>query len=1209
MNAKVPVRRVAGRVRSRLGGLRRRVKQRLGGGTSPGPPLVSVIVPVYNVEPYIDQCLTSLRKQRYPHLEIIVVDDGSPDGSVAIAERHAAEDPRLRVVRQPNGGLGAARNTGIKHATGAYLTFVDSDDILPPKAVGTMVGSAERTGSDMVVGAALRFNSNRRWQLDWVELHREARPRLVARDFPEIIRNNYTWGKLYRASFWKANALWFREGAAYEDQPLITQLYIRAAGIDVLPAIVYEWRERDDDSSLSQQVHTLRDLQDRVSAWDAGVAALHDEAPPNVYEVWLRTLYSAHFHWYLKSKSTIDDDYWATLQGGVSRVSGSALTGPMRGIEPPRRVAVELTRRDLRDEFHEFRRRGGYSAAHWPSELEPDGLILKLPTCDDGIIPREFYRLEDDEIGLVHRLDSARWTDSGDLHVEGWAYFRSVDLSALPTRISVLLRNDETGEEVETHAVENEHKTSFPPVQDKWADYSRAAFAADLPIGERLRQRLGPKPGRWTMLLRVRTDRLDRTLPVTVVLPGGAAASLPALSTGEGFWHRSDIGRGRIFRLLHLRRTVVAEQLTTDAATLSGRLAQGAAVKVSGLRLVNVESGAVEDLPHDDPDDLGKFSVVVPSAVLAPPGSTGQHAVWSLRARLASGKALLVAAPSDIQESLVSRSGTTVLSWRASHRGALILNVSATTVVAESVRLEGSTLVVAGRAPGIDRAALTLQLRSVKARSLEGSAMIEAGRFEVTLPLRTRAWRYGQVMLPASQYVLTFAVQGADEDTTGEAEVSEELTAGFPSSQADSDVALTLTRGPGRTLQVLLFAPLAPAERGSYHRNRLEQAHLATTSAGVVQAREGLLIETNFGEIAGCNGIGIQRELQRRGAELNVYWTVKDHSVVVPPGGIPLVRNSGDWFEKLRTAKYFMDNMYQPIYHFRPPGQTIIATFHGYPFKVMGAPHWENMQFSQALIDSYQRRSKEWNFLVSPARYATPLLTRDFLYDGEVLEIGYPRNDVLVSSKADEIRAATRESLGIPEHVTAVLYAPTFRDYLSQDDHRAAMGTFLDPTELVRRLGKDHWVLIRGHAFHARTNDRPQTADRVVDVTDYPDPADLYLASDVAILDYSSLRFDFAVTGKPMVFLVPDLELYESTRGWLLDYRETAPGPLLKTTAEVADALTDLDNVVKAFAEAYETFRTSFLDLEDGRASARFVDAVFVPRGDAPDAVDDSTSD
>ncbi len=162
------------------------------------------------------------------------------------------------------------------------------------------------------------------------------------------------------------------------------------------------------------------------------------------------------------------------------------------------------------------------------------------------------------------------------------------------------------------------------------------------------------------------------------------------------------------------------------------------------------------------------------------------------------------------------------------------------------------------------------------------------------------------------------------------------------------------------------------------------------------------------------------------------------------------------------------------------------------------------------------------------------------------------------------------------------------------------MTDLLDIDALMSALDDDHVLLVRGHAFHARVDERPRESERVIDVTDYPDPADLYLASDLAIVDYSSLRFDYGLTRKPMLFFVPDLDLYKASRGWLLDYEPTAPGPLLTSTDELVEAIQDLDTVVSKYAEAYQRFHDDYLDLDDGHASKRFVDAVFVPRGDAP---------
>ncbi|MFC8877628.1 glycosyltransferase family 2 protein, partial [Streptomyces ardesiacus] len=97
-------------------------------------PRLSVIVPIYDVERYLPACLDSLAAQTFRDFEVLMVDDGSPDNSAAIAEEYAARDPRFKLIRKENGGLGAARNTGMTHLApeSEFLTFVDSDDLIPP---------------------------------------------------------------------------------------------------------------------------------------------------------------------------------------------------------------------------------------------------------------------------------------------------------------------------------------------------------------------------------------------------------------------------------------------------------------------------------------------------------------------------------------------------------------------------------------------------------------------------------------------------------------------------------------------------------------------------------------------------------------------------------------------------------------------------------------------------------------------------------------------------------------------------------------------------------------------------------------------------------------------------------------------------------------------------------------------------------------------
>jgi CDP-glycerol glycerophosphotransferase len=531
--------------------------------------------------------------------------------------------------------------------------------------------------------------------------------------------------------------------------------------------------------------------------------------------------------------------------------------------------------------------------------------------------------------------------------------------------------------------------------------------------------------------------------------------------------------------------------------------------------------------------------------------------------------------------------------------GALVVTERRLGVVAEAVAVRDDLLVVTGRVTGTGVSTLRVITRHRKSRSSSEPVKPVDGRFEVELALRHEVYRFGPRPLPTGEHDLVAEVTvdtGASPQVHQvPVEVAAELGSQLPVLIVTDRHEGRLVRGHGAVAQIILRRPIGSAQ-GQYAQHTFRRAAV-TPYAGTLH--RGLLIRSYFGELATDSGVSVQEELRRRGSDLPVYWAVQDHSVVVPDGGIPVIVNSEEWYRLLSSVSYYLDNMYQPDFHRRPEGQVIVQTFHGYPFKQMGRPHWEQQGFSQALMDSYARRAAEWSYLVSPATYATPLLRRDFGYAGDVLEIGYPRNDVLVSDDADRLRAVVRESLGVRPEQRAVLYAPTFRDYMARDDTWAVMPSFFDFARAHRALGDDTVILVRGHAFNARTNHRVGHRPGTIDVTDYPEVSDLYLAADAAIVDYSSLRFDFGVTGKPMIFHVPDLQRYQDSRGWLFDFEPTAPGPLLTTTDEVIDALGDLAGVQDRYAAAYRRFHEDYLDLDDGHAGARLVDAVFVPRGDA----------
>jgi CDP-glycerol glycerophosphotransferase len=207
--------------------------------------LVSVIVPMYNVEPFLRDCLDSLRAQTYRDLEVILVDDGSTDDCAVIAEEFVRTDPRFRLIRQENAGLSMARNNGLEHATGEFVAFVDSDDVLAAHAYELLV-LALAGGADFASGGVLRLNSRGTYA---GEPHKTAVSTTdlkahVSRNH-ELLRDRTIWNKLYRRSFYDQHGFEFPPGRLFEDVPVTVPAHALARKAAIVAEPIYFWRVRE----------------------------------------------------------------------------------------------------------------------------------------------------------------------------------------------------------------------------------------------------------------------------------------------------------------------------------------------------------------------------------------------------------------------------------------------------------------------------------------------------------------------------------------------------------------------------------------------------------------------------------------------------------------------------------------------------------------------------------------------------------------------------------------------------------------------------------------------------------------------------------------------------------------------------------------------------------------------------------------------------
>ena len=210
-------------------------------------PDISVIIPVYNVERYLKRCTDSVRSQRGPLLEIILVDDGSKDRSGALCDEIAAADSRVRVLHKPNGGLSSARNAGLDMAQGEFISFVDSDDYLEPDTYRDMLHLAQKFGTKLVCAGRYDVDSETGEKVRGLCPEKEA---LLSGE--NLVRRIFTWNqvdtaacdKLFAASLF--GSLRFPERVICEDVPVIYKLCLRAGSAAMLPRPVYNYFHRPD---------------------------------------------------------------------------------------------------------------------------------------------------------------------------------------------------------------------------------------------------------------------------------------------------------------------------------------------------------------------------------------------------------------------------------------------------------------------------------------------------------------------------------------------------------------------------------------------------------------------------------------------------------------------------------------------------------------------------------------------------------------------------------------------------------------------------------------------------------------------------------------------------------------------------------------------------------------------------------------------------
>jgi len=691
-------------------------------------PRLSIVVPFYNVERYVAACLESLQNQTMGDFEVILVDDGSQDGTHDIAQAFCEKDERFRIVRQENQGLGPARNTGIKHARGEYLTFVDSDDLVPARAYDQMVRSLDASGSDMVSGDARRFNDlGVRESYVHKEPFATERIGTHVREFPPLALDRMAWNKVIRRSYWDEQGFEFPP-IMYEDYPVTIKLHVLASKVDVLSSPVYYWREREGgELSITQRKWELKNVRDRADSAAAVLDFLHAEAPE------LAPVVEAHLlHIDVSAIAAAlhenDPSEHADILELADRIYRRTSPATRAAVIPFERIQNDLLARQKLPELEalmDHRAQHGTSAPlRRTGRLRP-AYHLRLPFLEDPSVgvPEELYAVGPDEARLAVRVRDAAWRD-GTLHLDLFAAIRGFAMT------------EDSTVKVWAEGLGGRHAAKVRLPVERYAA-ARPLFDRDL-SGARVvvdPMALGggalPGPGFWRLMVQVKAAGEKQTRQINNVDPGRARWA-PGTILGDGLFARCDQtsdGYGVQFRRPWFAVTSV--EVDGEDMVVRGRFRAERFDPAPKLRLW-VDDGSAERLVDATATESGDgnhtFAARFPAESLVAHQETNpveERAVWLARL-LVNGKPQALAVPPGAPLAHVT-TGSRRISAESSVHGNLLVHESYSHPLVEAMEWTGDT---------------TLRLHGVQDRTPEKPSELVARRYvtpadriDVPLPL------------------------------------------------------------------------------------------------------------------------------------------------------------------------------------------------------------------------------------------------------------------------------------------------------------------------------------------------------------------------------------------------------------------------------------------------------------------------------------------
>lgn len=339
----------------------------------------------------------------------------------------------------------------------------------------------------------------------------------------------------------------------------------------------------------------------------------------------------------------------------------------------------------------------------------------------------------------------------------------------------------------------------------------------------------------------------------------------------------------------------------------------------------------------------------------------------------------------------------------------------------------------------------------------------------------------------------------------------------------------------------------------------------------------------------------IYEYMVKHNLDYKYVWIFNDKNRKIPGPAKVVKRFSFKYYYYLGVSKYWISNSRIPMHIDKRKENVYLQTWHGTPLKRLVFDMKEIYSANPNYKKNFYIQSRRWDYLIAPNKYSSNIFKSAFLFEKNMLQTGYPRNDILYRDNHPKKINDIKERIGIPLNKKVILYAPTWRD----DDYYAAgkykFNLKLDLQKMKEKLGDDYVIALRMHYFIADEINTDGLEDFAFNLSKYDEIAELYLISDILITDYSSVFFDYANLKRPILFFAYDLEKYrDKLRGFYINIEEDVPGPVVKTSDDVINKILNIDVVKQQYEAKYDDFYEKFCSWHDGNSTDKVVKKVFL---------------